>query len=145
MFRRRFKHVLTRSAHLKGTLRFEKLLLLEGQMDGDLIGTGTGSGVLVRGRANGPISADTVYVEGEVTGNIVAKEVIIYAGGIVRGHLQVETLHLLKGGQVHGQISMSPATASPEAAERTETGSAQLAKARLLDLTSPSQPQLQDV
>lgn len=136
MFKRRYQHVLAASARIEGDFRFEKLLLLEGALKGALIGMGKDAGVLVRGKVQGPVTADLVYVEGTIEGDVTAREVIVYKGGAIRGKLQAEAVHLLKGGQVEGEVRVTPAVAAQPAPTAKDHTAASVAKSRLLEIST---------
>jgi cytoskeletal protein CcmA (bactofilin family) len=122
----RFAHVLQASARLTGQLTFDKALLLEGEVEGPVVGRSEAASVVVRGRVVGDVTAHTVFVEGTIVGAITAHTVVVRPKGVVQGNLQARVTHLEEGGQLTGHLSQP----APPAAARA-IGSARLASERL--------------
>lgn len=127
-----FIHVLHSSAHLKGPLRFQGPLLLEGTVHGDLIGEGSKSLVVVRGLVQGNIEVHEVHVEGTVEGNIKAHTLVVRPKGKLTGAVEAQRVHFEDGSIVdaqHVHVCTRTTPQSPTSAE----GSAQMARSRLMD------------
>jgi len=139
MFSRRLDNILGPASHVLGTVTFDGLLLLEGTLKGALVGRGNRAKAIIKGCMEGPVQADTVFVEGTILGDVTAQAVVIHPRGVVLGRVTTEVLHLEKGGRIEGPLVVPPprAVAEPAAAlSGKKTSSAEAAKARLLEQTS---------
>ena len=66
------KNNILNSVEIKGTIRFAKELIFDGKLDGDITSSG---GMLIVGRngkIHGNLQANSVLVKGKVNGNIIA-------------------------------------------------------------------------
>lgn len=98
-------------------------LMVFGEVMGEVRITGQGRMVLVRegGVVGGDVSAETVLIRGEVTGNISGKVVRLYSSATVRGRIRAEKLVVDEGAAILNpavQVGSSEAIAQAVAKAR---------------------------
>ena len=93
-------------------------LLIEGEVTGTITLTDNELVVGNSGRVQANVSAKTVRIEGEVTGDVEGSErVVICASGNVQGNVSAPRVMLEDGGRFKGSIDMgSSKPAAPKAA-----------------------------
>lgn len=92
---------------LKGSLRAQSGVRLDGTVEGDVETTGN---VIVgeKGQVNANIVAQNVFISGYVKGNVTARGRLEISGkGKLWGDMKAETLAVEEGGVFRGQSAMS--------------------------------------
>ena len=85
-----------------------------------------------KAEVKGKVSAETVVIAGDVTGEITANHVTIEATGHVYGNINTQTIMTNTGGYIDGQINMNlKASGRPETVELNEA---------LSEINVPSNP-----
>lgn len=77
-------------------------LMVFGEVMGEVRITGQGRMVLIRegGAIGGDVSAETVLIRGDVTGNVSGKTVRLYSSATVRGRIRAEKLVVDEGATI---------------------------------------------
>jgi len=92
---------------IKGDINSEENLVIEGQVDGTITLNSHELTVGQSGRVNADITAKTIKIDGQVSGDLVGKEkIIISKTGNVRGNLTAPVVVLEEGGKFKGGIDM---------------------------------------
>lgn len=98
--------VLDKEASFEGKMTFEGSVLINGKFNGEIFSDGyliIGEG----GYVEGHIEIGTVQIQGEVKGNITAKEKIeINAPAVVRGDIAAPSLIIKEGAVFEGNCTM---------------------------------------
>lgn len=98
--------VLDKESAFEGKLTFEGCVLVNGKFQGEIFSDGNliiGEG----GYVEGHIEIGTIQIQGEVKGNIVAKQKIeINAPSIVRGDISAPSLVIKEGAVFEGNCAM---------------------------------------
>ncbi len=101
--------VITQGVTVKGTIRGEGVVQVEGVVEGEF---GMVGAVIVSdtGLVRGPISADVVRVAGRVEGNVVAREHMrLEQTGTLIGDVATASLVVEDGGCLNGRSTMTKA------------------------------------
>ena len=110
----RLETVISSETHLKGNLETASSLELRGTIEGDCA---IGGILWVRqgGGITGAITVEAAVLEGEVRGNIQAKErVELRSGSSLRGNIDAGSLAIAEGAFYKGKVKMtSPETSGP--------------------------------
>jgi len=98
---------------IKGEVTGDEDLLIQGKVDGTINLGGNEVSVGNSGRVSADITAKTIRIEGEVTGDIHGREkVVISASGNVRGNIVAPRVTLEDGAIFKGSIDMDPGESS---------------------------------
>ncbi len=101
--------VITQGVTVKGTIRGEGVVQVEGVVEGEFSMVGA---VIVSdtGLVRGPVSADVVRVAGRVEGNVVAREHMrLEQTGTLIGDVATASLVVEDGGCLNGRSTMTKA------------------------------------
>ena len=110
---------------IKGEISGEENLLIEGNVSGSVALKGHDLTIGQKGTVEADLTAKTVKVEGQVTGDIKGEEkVIITQTGRVRGNITAPRVTLEDGAKFKGAIDMDPGIEKPAAAAPKRTSSA---------------------
>jgi cytoskeletal protein CcmA (bactofilin family) len=100
--------VIGPGVHIKGDLQGTANVELKGTVEGNV----NVDGLLVVGKGGkviGDISATSVYLDGEVAGNIQAKEKArLSANAKLKGNLQASSLSIQEGARFQGRVGELP-------------------------------------
>lgn len=133
------------SIKIKGTITGEEDLLVQGKVEGTIDLKDHEVSVGPTGQVTANIKANTIRIDGEVTGDISGSEkVVISKSGNVRGNIVAPRVTLEDGAIFKGSIDMDPGETSsgtvslaPEKSAEKSTDSASVDKiAPQLDLKS---------
>jgi len=106
--------ILSSDTHFKGSLSFEKNLKIEGSFEGDITTTGT-LHIGKEAKVKAEIKAGSVYVDGSVTGNIIAHDKIELRGTArLEGDIRAAKLVVEEGAVVAGRCEVSFKSAEKE-------------------------------
>ena len=110
----RLETVISADTNLKGNLETASSVELRGTIEGDCTIGGI-LWVLQGGGITGAITVEAVVLEGEVRGNIQAKErVELRSGSSLRGNIDAASLAIAEGAFYQGKVKMtSPDTTGP--------------------------------
>ncbi len=128
-FNTRNAAVIGATIKIKGEVSGDENLLIEGNVVGSVSLGGHDLTIGQKGSVEADLSAKTVKVEGQVTGDIQGEEkVIITQTGRVRGNITAPRVTLEDGAKFKGAIDMDPgvekpATATPKRAATAANGS----------------------
>ena len=103
------------SISVKGEISGSEDLLIEGQVDGAIQLHDSDVTVGSTGRVTANIHAKRIYVDGEVTGDLLGDEVLIRESGRVVGDATAPRVTLESGCRFRGSIDMKPHTDGPKA------------------------------
>jgi cytoskeletal protein CcmA (bactofilin family) len=100
--------VLGASARMIGTLTTDGSVSLSDHFEGSIL---AGGSVLLgpQARLDGDLVCDTVIVEGQVRGNVTARQVSVLSSGQVLGDLCIEKLATEEGSVVQGMVTLQDA------------------------------------
>lgn len=102
------------SISIKGSLSGEEDLLIEGHVEGEVSFKRHAVTVGKRGRVDADLYCKSIYVEGEVHGNLYGEDlVVVRKSAHVKGNAVAPRVSLEDGSQFHGTIDMQP---KPQAA-----------------------------
>jgi len=106
---------LTTDVEIKGTIKFEKIMNIDGKFEGELIAD---QGELIVGKT-GTVKADVkvnnAIIEGRLDGNLEsAEKVELKQNAQLIGDLQAKTLVIEEGVVFVGQCNVNPDGAKPE-------------------------------
>ncbi len=106
---------LTTDVDIKGTIKFDKVMKIDGKFEGELV---SNEGELVVGKT-GAIKANVkvknAVIEGRVDGNIIASEKVeLKQKAHLIGDLQARTLVIEEGVVFVGQCNVNPDGTKPE-------------------------------
>ncbi len=101
--------VLGPSISIKGNLSGEEDVLIEGQIDGEISFRQNTVTIGPKGRVKADIHCKTVFVEGQVNGNLYgAEKVVVRQSGRVEGNAVAPRVVLEEGANFRGNIDMQP-------------------------------------
>ena len=101
--------VLGPSIKIKGSLSGEEDLLIEGHVEGEVAFKHHAVTVGKRGKVDADLYCKSIYVEGEVHGNLYGEElVVVRKSANVKGNAVAPRVSLEDGSQFHGAIDMQP-------------------------------------
>ena len=107
--------VLGPSIKIKGSLSGEEDLLIEGHVEGEISFKKHTVTVGKRGRVDADLYCKSIYVEGEVHGNLYGEElVVVRKSANVKGNAAAPRVSLDDGCQFLGSIDMQPKRSQPE-------------------------------
>ena len=108
-FNTRSAAVIGATIRIKGEISGDENLLIEGNVTGSVSLNGHDLMIGQKGSVEADLSAKTVKVEGQVTGDIEGEEkVIITQTGRVRGNITAPRVTLEDGAKFKGAIDMDP-------------------------------------
>jgi cytoskeletal protein CcmA (bactofilin family) len=103
------KAVIGKSIIIKGEVTGQEDLVVEGTIEGQIILENQHVTIGSSGRVLAEVKARLVTIEGEVVGNIQARErVIITAKGSLTGDIQAARLKVEDGAYLKGTVSLTP-------------------------------------
>ena len=116
-FNTRNAAVIGATIKIKGEVSGDENLLIEGNVVGSVALKGHDLTIGQKGTLEADLTAKTVKVEGQVTGDIQGEEkVIITQTGRVRGNITAPRVTLEDGAKFKGAIDMDPGVEKPVAA-----------------------------
>ena len=97
----------------KGELTGDEDLEIEGEVEGEVNLRNHQLTIGANGCLKAEVTAKSIIVIGQVTGNLVATERIeVQATGVVEGDVKAPRLNVQEGAVLNGSIDMSPSTVS---------------------------------
>lgn len=106
---RRERAVIGASITIHGDLSGEEDLTIHGRVEGKVDVKGNSVTIGESGRVKADVYAKTVFVEGEVEGNLYGgDQIVLRSSGNVRGNLTAPRVALDDGAQFKGSIDMEP-------------------------------------
>ena len=96
------------SMAVKGSISGNEDLLIEGRVEGVIQIQECDVTVGSEGRVSADIHAKRIYVDGEVTGDLVGDEILIRRSGRVEGNAKAPKVALENGCRFRGSIDMNP-------------------------------------
>ncbi|MDR0334223.1 MAG: polymer-forming cytoskeletal protein [Dysgonamonadaceae bacterium] len=89
-----------------GDMKGDSVVRIDGKVKGNV---SLKQGIVLGEKAHveGDINSDHIVVYGNITGNIICKELIIRNCGVVNGDIQTEIIEIEMGGRYNGKLSMS--------------------------------------
>ena len=107
--------VIGPSIKIKGKLSGNEDLVIQGHIDGEVLLKQNQVTVGTTGRVKADIHGKSIYIEGEVRGDLVgSEEVIILSSGKVQGNILAPRVTLNNGSKFKGSIDMEPNQQSPK-------------------------------
>ncbi len=103
------------SITIKGDISGGEDLLIEGRVEGAIQLRKCDVTVGTSGRVTADIHGKRIYVDGEVTGDLVGDEVLIRKSGRVEGNAKAPRVTLENGCHFRGSIDMKPHDGAPKA------------------------------
>jgi cytoskeletal protein CcmA (bactofilin family) len=114
------KDILSSDVEIKGSIKFQKELLIDGKVEGDI----NSDGVLTVGEnaeIRGEIKTKSITVYGKVHGNItVAERCELKSKGVLQGDLKAARLTIEEGATFIGKSEVTSGTLPAKAAPRHE-------------------------
>jgi len=114
------KDILSSDVEIKGSIKFQKELLIDGKVEGDINSDGTltvGENAEIRGE----IKTKSITVYGKVHGNIiVAERCELKSKCVLQGDLKAARLTIEEGATFIGKSEVTSGTYSAKAAARPE-------------------------
>ncbi len=108
-FTSRSTAVIGQTIKIKGTISGDENLIIEGTVDGTVDLPKHDLSVGATGKLSADLSAKTVKIDGQVTGDIAGSEkVIVSKSGHVRGNIVAPRVTLEDGAKFKGSIDMDP-------------------------------------
>ena len=105
--------VLGPSIKIKGSLSGEEDLLIEGHVEGEVSFKHHAVTVGKRGKVDADLYCKSIFVEGEVHGNLYGEDlVVVRKSANVHGNAVAPRVSLEDGSQFHGAIDMQPKQAA---------------------------------
>jgi cytoskeletal protein CcmA (bactofilin family) len=93
------------SIHIKGEVSADEPLSIAGHLDGTVHVTGHALTVLPGGSVNATMTADTIVVEGVVSGRMEAsRRIVVRATGTIEGDLAAPVISFADGATVRGHV-----------------------------------------
>lgn len=106
---RRERAVIGASITIHGDLSGEEDLTVHGRVEGKVDVKGNSVTIGESGRVKADVYAKTIFVEGEVEGNLYGgDQIVLRSSGNVRGNLTAPRVALDDGAQFKGSIDMEP-------------------------------------
>jgi cytoskeletal protein CcmA (bactofilin family) len=102
--------IIGENVHVKGELRFESLLRVDGTFEGELISNGR---LIIgpTGSVKANLNLAEAFVSGKVEGNIIVKERLVLRGRAeVHGDITAPLLNVDEGVTIHGRVHVGPGT-----------------------------------
>ncbi len=101
--------VIERGARFEGVLAFDADVQIAGELVGVAVGAGRGTlEVAPGGRFEGEAELHTLYIAGEVEGEVRARgKIVVGAGATARGRFAAAALEVHDGGAIDGPIEMT--------------------------------------
>lgn len=109
------KTVIAKGTRIVGRLEMEALLLIDGEVEGELVSSSEVS-IGMNGHFKGELAAKQVIVSGRTEGTITCDKLEILSNGSVTGTAEVRELTVEPGGKFFGQ-SREAAAPQPESAQ----------------------------
>lgn len=96
-----------KNVSIKGELKFDRLLRIDGSFDGELISNGK---IIVgpTGVVKADIALEEAVVEGRVIGDILVERIELRCQAEVRGNITAKTISVDEGVTIIGQVSVTP-------------------------------------
>lgn len=108
-----FMATIGQSIVFKGELTGDEDLEIEGEVEGEVNLRNHQLTIGANGCLKAEVTAKSIIVIGQVTGNLVATERIeVQATGVVEGDVKAPRLNVQEGAVLNGSIDMSPSTVS---------------------------------
>jgi len=102
---------------VQGELRFSDGLRIDGEVDGNVVAAGEGRSMLViseKARVRGKVKAGHVIINGEVTGPVIADELLeLQPKATIVGDVTYEVLEMHQGATIHGELRPMKAQDKP--------------------------------
>jgi cytoskeletal protein CcmA (bactofilin family) len=93
------------SIHIKGEVTAHEPLTIAGHVDGSVQVNGHGVTVAAGGRVKADVSADTIVIDGNVTGRLSAgARIVVRETARIEGDLVAPAVSLADGATVHGRV-----------------------------------------
>ena len=108
--------VLGSDVAIKGDIKADADLHLDGKVEGDVVCTSLVQGET--GAIHGAVKAETARLAGKLEGSIEARELVILKSAQIEGDVHYETLTIEQGAQVDGRFAPKGAS-KPSEPERT--------------------------
>ena len=108
------KTVIAKGTHITGTIDTDALLMIDGNIEGEVQSTSDVS-VGLNGRFIGQMNAKHILVSGSVEGDLECDRLEVLRSGVVNGNVVVRELTIEQGGRFFGQ---SREAGKPEKAEK---------------------------
>lgn len=113
-FNARNTAVIGATIKIKGDVTGDENLVIEGKVEGSIKLSGHDLTIGQNGQVDADLSAKTVKVEGQITGDIKGSEkVIITKSGRVLGNIVAPRVTLEDGAKFKGSIDMDPSVEKP--------------------------------
>jgi len=113
------------SVQIKGELSGNEDLTIEGRVDGKIMLKDHNLTIGANGRISAEITAKTVVVIGQVTGNITASDrVEVAETGVIRGDIRAPRVALSDGAKFKGSIDMERTSAATPRTTHVSTSAA---------------------
>ena len=126
-FNARNTAVIGATIKIKGEISGGENLVIEGKVEGAIELTGHDLTIGQNGQVDADLSAKTVKVEGQITGDINGSEkVIITKSGRVLGNIVAPRVTLEDGAKFKGSIDMDPGVEKPASAAAPKLASTQV-------------------
>ena len=114
---------LGRGSSFKGNLNFEGSIRIDGDFDGEIVGTGMlviGEGAQIKA----DIDVGSLYISGDVIGTIDVKDKIkIFSTGRLFGNIKTSSIAIEEGGIFEGYSRMVSDATGTHAGAESRTGS----------------------
>ncbi|HEY2811481.1 MAG TPA: polymer-forming cytoskeletal protein [Rhabdochlamydiaceae bacterium] len=113
--------VIAPNVEIKGVLRFQKLLRIDGTFEGELHSTGK---LIIgpTGCVSAHIDLEEAFVSGKVTGNITVKKRLVLRGNAeVTGDITAPLLSVDEGVSIVGILNVVPSTEAADPAPLSHT------------------------
>lgn len=108
--------VIGADTHIEGKMKFQKGARIHGRFDGQITGPGE-LRVANNATCKADVDAGSVSVDGNIEGNITAKDrVALNNGGKVKGDIVAAKMVMAEGASLYGQVAVGA-----DAAQRTQT------------------------
>jgi len=115
---------------LRGQLSAREDVWIEGQLEGEVQAPAHQVTVSAGGRVRAEVKAESVVVEGELVGNVVASQMVtVRAGGRMQGDIRAPRVALEEGCQFQGDVDMDGSQAASAVAVPEPEATAQPAPA----------------
>lgn len=102
---------------IRGELRFEDGLRIDGEVIGDVVAVGDRPSILViseKARVTGKVKAGHVIINGSVHGPVVSDELLeLQPKADITGDLRYEVLEMHQGATIHGELRPLKADEKP--------------------------------